>query len=215
MTKRTTDTITNPISQVNSRVVPATQVSKARKSITADGRIAQAKRNFASLVAASEDPPILQRASFEVNGIGPLKTGRLGNFRIFDEKENGRVGFTVTFEYQGPRPLQHVTESEELHKTIRKNLFGNDLVFNSAAAATVYKIEVSPVVPAYISLTAEPESATLDITLRHIGMLGSTNYTIPAESLDRKMIDALIELVSTNSGEFFGLAAKAQSKRRK
>ncbi|MGB1882892.1 MAG: hypothetical protein ACPHUF_03220 [Gammaproteobacteria bacterium] len=213
MSKRSDDT-TSPISQVNNRVVPVREVNKARKSITADSRIAQAKRTFAALAAAAEDPPILQRGSFDINGLGTMKTGRLGNFRVFDEKENDRIGFTMAFEYQGPKPLRHVTESEDLHKAIRKTLFNNDLVFSSAAAATVFKIEVSAVVPAYISITSEPDASKVEINLRHVGMLGATNYTVAAESLDRKMIEALVELVSTGNSDFYGLAAKAQSGKR-
>ncbi len=206
------NTITSPISQVNNRVMPVQSVKQA-KSGGVDRRIGLARRAFASLVAAAENPPLQVRGNFEISGLGKLRTGVLRNFRLSDEKGGGRTGFTVSFEQQGREGLKHVTESEAVHKALRKALYAHDLVFRSASSMTAYKIELDPVVPAWIMISGEPDGKTIAVQMHNVAMLGSTTYELPVDAVDRKLVDALVALLSGGDRSFYDLAARARERR--
>ncbi|MGR8919437.1 MAG: hypothetical protein ACU85V_07450 [Gammaproteobacteria bacterium] len=195
---------TNPVSEVNNRVLPARHVRRAR-SADAGARLAHARRSLASLAAAAENPPLSQRASFNVDGLGPINTRVLANFNLADEKADGRSGFTLTYEYRGSDVLRHKTASEVAHNALRKALYAHGLAFRSAAAATVYKIEVDAVVPAYVSVIAPDDAAKLALTLHNVARLGTTTFDVAADKLDRRLVDAIVELISSGGGDFYSL----------
>jgi hypothetical protein len=100
-----TDT-TSPISRVDNRLVSPTRVRQA-KNVGIDVRLNQARRAFASLVATAESMPMQLRAEFDLASLGKLKTGVLGKFYLADEEAEGRIGFTLSFEYQGRDGIKH------------------------------------------------------------------------------------------------------------
>ena len=204
MSRDDPDSTTSPISRVENRVLPSQKLKKAR-TVDTEMRVNQARRSFASLVAAAEDPPLQQRASFDIDGLGQVRTTMMSNFYLNDEKAEDRLGFTVSFEYRGREIIKHRTESEVAHNALRKALYGHGLVFRSAAAATVYKIEVEPAIPGYLSVIAEKESGKVSITLKNVQRLGTVTYELGGEGFDRKVVDAMVELISQGGGDFFEL----------
>lgn len=206
------NTITSPISEVENRVIPA-QSAKLARSVGIDRRIAQARRTFASLVAAAENPPLMMRREFDLTGIGTLRTGTLRNFHLADENSEERIGFTVSYEHQGRETLRHVTPSDAVHKALRKALYANGLVFRSATSATAHRIEVEPVVPSWVMITAEPNGRVITIRMHNVTMLGSTTYEVPADAFEHKLVDALVALVSSGDRGFYDLIAKVRQRR--
>ena len=116
---QTGDSKTNPISRVESRVIP----SQAVKSVTSEPRLVQAHRTLAALVASSNNPPLKLKAEFDVLGIGRLRTSSLENFALVDNHGDHAGSFTLSFEYHGREPLKHVCESERVYTALRKKLF--------------------------------------------------------------------------------------------
>jgi|GEM_PF-2844556 hypothetical protein len=202
-----TDT-TSPISRVDTRLVPPRRVRQA-KAVGVDVRLNQARRSFAALAAAAESPPLQFRHQFEIEGLEKIRTLRLGKFHVADEATEERVGFTLSFEYQGRDALKHVTEAEITHNALRKSLYAHGLVFRSVSSATVFKLEVSAAVPAFVTVTAVPDAAVITLQMHNILTLGDVNYDIPADALDRRMVDALIELVARGDRDFFGIVQKS------
>lgn len=205
MTTDKTDT-TNPISRVDNRLVSPTRVRQA-KNVGIDVRLNQARRTFASLVATAESMPMQLRAEFDLGGLGKLKTGVLGKFYLGDEQAEGRIGFTLSFEYQGRKGITHRTEAEPAHNALRKVLYSHGLIFRSVSSATVYKLEVEAAVPAFVMVAAAPEGKVITITMRNVIALGTATYELPAEALDRKLVDALVELISRSDREFYALVS--------
>lgn len=204
--------ITSPISQVNNRVLPATSIKRAQ-AINIEARIGQLQRQLAALVAASEHPPMQQRASFKLDGMGELRTVRLGEFHLADESDHDTAAFRLSFEYQGREALKHVTESEIAHKALRDALYGHGLVFRSASSMTTHRIEVEPKVPAVISVKGGKDDTELTLSISNVLNLGETRYTLPAKALDRKLTEALVELISSGDHRFYELAAKLNRRR--
>lgn len=202
-----TDNTSNPISQVNNRVLPATSIRQAR-SAGGGQRISQLKRTFAALAAAAENPPLRQHGSFRIDGLGELKTSQVGNFHVVDEKIEGASGVTMSFEHRGNHPLLHKTSSEIAHKALRKTLYGFGLRFRSASSETVHKIELEAVVPAYVMVLVDEAGKQASIKLRNVSSLGATEYRLPASGLDRRLTDALVSLVSDADPAFFQLVSK-------
>ena len=200
------------ISLVNERVVPANRV-KTLKSGMLGPRVNQARRAMASLVAASEDPPLHLRGDFEVTGLGHIRTGSLKNFHLVDENTEAGKGFSLAFEHRGNAPMRHVTPSEHVHKAARKALIKHGLEFRSAGSDVAYKIEVEPVVSSYVTVLAGADGKTIAITLSNIGMLGETTYRLGPEHVDRKLIDALIELITHGKREFYDIVARLPRRR--
>jgi hypothetical protein len=104
------------------------------------------------------------------------------------------------------------TEAELAHNALRKVLYGHGLIFRSVSSATVYKLEVEAAVPAFVMVAAAPEGKVVTITMRNVITLGTTTYEVPAEALDRKLVDALVELISRADRDFY-TAVSAGGKR--
>ena len=211
MSQDSTDPRTS-ISQVNERVVPVNRV-KTLKSGTLEPKVNQIKRAMASLVAASEDPPLHLRGDFEVTGLGHIRTGTLKKFHLMDENTEAGKGFSMAFEHRGSAPMRHVTPSEHVHKAARKALIKHGLDFRSVGSDVAYKIEVQPVVPSYVTVLAGADGKTIAITLSNIGMLGETTYRLGPEHVDRKLIDALVELITHGKRDFYDLVARLPRRR--
>lgn len=205
------DLTDNPISQVESRVVPT------RATRPPDGmepRLIQARRVFAALVAASANPPLKLKTEFDLVGIGRLRTAMLENFRLSDQENPKDGSFTLSFEYRGREALVHVCASETVYKALRKKLFDHDLSVKSVSSATASKLIIDPIVQATVTMTANRAREMVSVTLRNVVMLGSTTYELPVESVDRNLNDALVELI-TNRGRGFYALTVAASQRRK
>lgn len=206
------DTTDNPISRVDSRVVPsgALRVREQREP-----RLVNARRTFAALVAASTEPPLRLKAEFDLVGIGRLRTALLANFALLDQQEPADGSFTLTFEYRGREPLVQVCASDTVYKALRRKLFDHGLAVKSAASATTNKLVVEATVPAAVRIGADRARDVASITLRNVVMLGTTTYELPLESLDRGMIDALVDLITNQGRQFYALTVAASQRRRR
>lgn len=201
-----TDSRTDPISRVTNRVVPIGTLTRD-KARAVEARMNQLQRALAALVASAENPPLQLRMSFPIPGLGEVRTGLLHDFRLSDEQtEHGR-GFAMHYEYRGREGVRHVTESDQQHKALREALYGFGLSFRSASSATTHKIEMDAVIPARVTVFAPVDDDTIVITLRNVGLLGETRYAVKAVQVDRKLIDALVELVATGERSFYAQVA--------
>lgn len=203
---------TSPISEVNSRLIPAQRVRQA-KSIDIATRISQARRQFASLAAAAADPPIHHRVQFVISDLGTLKTTTLARFQLTDENDRERLGFTLAYEYRGREKLKHVCESELVHNKLRKTLIGLGLNFRAVSAATVNRLEIDAAVPAFVSLHGVAGGKQIALTLSNVSLLGSTTYELNVDAVDRKFVEALIELISSGDRGFYQLVARSGARR--
>ncbi|MGE0484147.1 MAG: hypothetical protein AB7Q81_08395 [Gammaproteobacteria bacterium] len=206
------DDTSNPISRVTDRVVPL-DVVKREKSAVVDSRLGQARRALTSLVASAESVPLQHRVNFPITGVGELRTGTLRQFKLIDENTDQGRGFSMTFAHVGSQPLKHVTGSEHVHKAVRKTLYGHGLEFRSAGSDTTYRIEVAPNVPAYVTVLAALDGKTIDITLNNVSVLGSSTYRLAPEHVDRHLVDALVELVTTGARTFYEIIASLPRRR--
>lgn len=206
------DDTSSPISHITSRVVPAARIQRD-KSALLESRLAQVRRALQSLVASAESVPLPLRVTFPLTGVGELRTGSLREFNLVDEQTAQGHGFVLTFRHVGSQPLRHVTSSEHAHKAVRKTLYGYGLEFRSAGADTAYRIEVSPSVPAYVMVLAAADGKTLDITLSNVRVLGSTTYKLAPEAVDRRLVDALVELVTSGERTFYEIVARLPRRR--
>ncbi|MCB1746073.1 MAG: hypothetical protein H6977_08600 [Gammaproteobacteria bacterium] len=206
------DDTSNPISRVTERVVPL-DVVKREKSAAVESRLTQVRRALTSLVASAESVPLQHRVNFPVTGVGELRTGSLRQFNLVDEDgEQGR-GFTMRYAHVGNQPLKHVTSSEHAHKAVRKTLYAYGLDFRSAGSDTAYRIEVRPLVPAWISVLIAADGKTIDITLNNVSVLGATTYRVAPDHVDRRLVDALVELVTTGARTFYEIVASLPRRR--
>lgn len=197
-----TDSTSAPISRVESRVMPARP-----KQNVIEARMAQARRAFASLAVAANDPPTQLRAEFRLTGIGNLRTSTIGNFLLVDHNTDAGPGFVLSFEYRGREQLKHVSNSERVDGALRKMLMEHGLTFKGASSATANRLTIEPVVPAAVTFAAERARERVIVTLRNVVNLGATSYTFTAEHFDHKLIEALVELISTQSHAFYTIAA--------
>ena len=90
----TVDLTDNPISRVQSRMVPSRAV---RATETVEPHLAQARRTCAALVASASDPPLKLKAEFDLVGIGRLRTTALENFSLQDQQTPKDGSFTLSF----------------------------------------------------------------------------------------------------------------------
>lgn len=202
----TTDSRTGPISRVTNRVVPIGTLTRD-KARALEARMNQLRRALVALVASAEDPPLQLRMSFPISGLGEVRTGLLQDFRLSDEvSEHGR-GFAMHYEYRGREGVRRVTESDQQHKALREALYRFGLSFRSASSATTHKIELDAVIPARVTVVAPHDGDTIVVTLRNVGLLGETSYAVKAAQVDRKLIDALVELVATGERSFYAQIA--------
>ena len=208
----TIDVTNNPISRVQSRVVPS-RITRARETI--DPHLSQARRTCAALVASATNPPLRLNAEFELVGIGRLRTIALENFALLDHQEPMDGSFTLSFAYRGREPLVHVCASETVYKALRRKLFDHDLAVKSVSCATTSKLIIEPLVSASVSFSADRTRETARITLRNVVMLGSTSYDLPLAGLDRNLIDAVVDLVTTQGRSFYALIVAATQGRKR
>lgn len=204
----TVDVTDNPISRVQSRVVP-NRITRPRETL--DPHLSQARRTCAALVAAATYPPLRLQAEFELIGIGRLRTNALENFALQDHQTLADGSFTLSFVYRGREPLVHVCASETVYKALRKKLFDHNLTVKSVSSATASKLIIEPLVAASVSFSADRSRATARIALRNVVMLGTTNYDLPLSYLDRNLIDAVVDLITTQGRRFYTLAVAASS----
>lgn len=211
MSKDMTDR-TDPISEVNNRLVPPQRVRQA-KTVGAEVRINQARRSFASLAAAAVDPPLQQRHEFVLSDFGKLKTHSLSGFHLANNDSPEAIGFTLTFTYRGRDRFRHMCESELVHKKLRHTLVKYGLNFREVTSATINRIEADSAVPAFISLSAAPDGKFAVLTLSNVMVLGTATYEVPIEALDRHVIASLVELISSGNRDFYGVIAKTGARR--
>lgn len=197
-----TDSTSAPISKVESRMMPA----RPKQSVV-EARMAQARRTFAALAVAANDPPTQLRAEFKLTGIGSLRTTTVGNFLLVDHNSESGSGFVLSFEYRGREQLKHVSNSERVDGALRKMLMEHGLTFKGASSATANRLTIDPVVPAAVTVAAERVRERVTVTLRNVVNLGATSYTFTAERFDHKLIEALVELISTQSHDFYAIAS--------
>lgn len=207
----TIDLTDNPISRVQSRVVPAQAM---RPTATIEPHLAQARRTCAALVASAGNPPLKLRADFDLVGIGRLRTTSLENFTLTDQLEPRDGSFTLSFEYRGREQLIHVCASEAVYRALRKKLFEHELTVKSVSSATASKLIIEPQVTASVSFALDRTRDLARITLRNVVMLGTTTYEIPLECLDRNLIDALVELITSQGRSFYSLTIAASQRRK-
>ena len=204
------DVTDNPISHVRSRVVPG-RVARFRESI--DPHLSQARRTCAALVASAANPPLRLQAEFELVGIGRLRTTALENFALQDHQELADGSFTLSFEYRGREPLVHVCASEAVYKALRRRLYDHTLDVKSVSSATASKLIIEPLVAASVSFDIDRARDMARITLRNVVMLGSTIYDVPLARLDRNLIDAVVDLITSHSRTFYTLVVGATQNR--
>lgn len=197
------DVTDNPISHVQSRVVP-TRISRTRESV--DPHLSRARRTCAALVASAANPPLRLKAEFDLVGIGRLRTHTLENFALHDDPEGTHGSFTLSFAYRGREPLVHVCASETVYKALRRKLFDHNLEVKSVSSATASKLIIEPLVSASVSFSADRTRETARITLRNVVMLGSTIYCLPLAGLDRNLMDSVADLITSHSRSFYTLA---------
>ena len=197
------DPTTSPISNVESRLVRP----KEAKSAALEPRMVQAHRTLAALVASATAMPVRLKAEFKLVGIGVLRTTSLDKFYLADHNDDAHASFTLSFEYRGREELKHVCGSEHVYNSLRKSLFAHGLVFKSAASATANRLTIEAVVPAAVTIACDASRERASITLRNVVMLGSTEYHLPVDSLDRALIDALVELITNQDKTFYTLTA--------
>lgn len=204
------DVTDNPISHVRSRVVPG-RVARPRESI--DPHLSQARRTCAALVASAANPPLRLQAEFELVGIGRLRTTALENFSLQDHQELADGSFTLSFEYRGREPLVHICASEAVYKALRRRLYDHALDVKSVSSATASKLTIEPLVAASVSFDIDRARDMARITLRNVVMLGSTIYDVPLARLDRNLIDAVVDLITSQSRTFYTLVVGATQNR--
>jgi hypothetical protein len=202
----TIDVTDNPISGVQSRVVPQ-RVTRARETV--DPHLSQARRTCAALVAAAANPPLRLHAEFDLVGIGRLRTNALENFALHDHHTPSDGSFTLSFVYRGREPLVHVCNSETVYKALRRKLFDQDLTVKSVSSATASKLIIEPLVSASVSFSADRSRETARLALRNVVMLGTTHYDLPLGYLDRNLIDAVVDLITAQDRRFYTLIVAA------
>jgi hypothetical protein len=201
----------NPISKVQSRVVPSRAV---RPTETLEPHLAQARRTCAALVASANNPPLKLKTEFDLVGIGRLRTTSLENFSLTEQQSPKDGSFTLAFEYRGREQLIHVCASEAVFRALRNKLFEHDLSVKSVSSATASKLIIEPMVGASVSFSADRTRDLARITLRNVVMLGTTTYELPLECLDRNLIDAVVELVTSLGRNFYSLTIAAAQRRK-
>lgn len=207
----TIDLTDNPISRVQSRVIPARAM---RPTGTVEPHLAQARRTCAALVAASTNPPLKLKTDFDLVGIGRLRTTSLENFALHEQQEPRDGSFSLTFDYCGRESLTHVCASEAVYRALRRKLYEHDLTVKSVSSATASKLIIEPRVSASVSFSADRTRDLARLTLRNVVMLGSTTYELPLECLDRNLIDALVELITSHGRTFYALTVAASQRRK-
>lgn len=207
----TIDLTDNPISRVQSRVVPARAV---RPTATVEPHLAQARRTCAALVASSTHPPLKLKTDFDLVGIGRLRTSSLENFALHEQQEAKDGSFSLTFDYCGREQLVHVCASEAVYRALRRKLYDHELTVKSVSSATASKLIIEPRVPATVGFSADRTRELARITLRNVVMLGVTTYELPLECLDRNLLDALVELISGQGRSFYALTIAAAQRRK-
>lgn len=207
----TIDLTDNPISRVQSRVIPARAM---RPTETVEPHLAQARRTCAALVAASTNPPLKLKTDFDLVGIGRLRTTSLENFVLHEQQEPRDGSFTLSFDYCGREQLVRVCASEAVYRALRRKLYDHDLAVKSVSSATASKLIIEPRVSASVSFSADRTRELARLTLRNVEMLGSTTYELPLECLDRNLIDALVELVTSHGRNFYALTVAASQRRK-
>ena len=206
----TIDLTDNPISRVQSRMVPSRAMCPTE---TVEPHLAQARRTCAALVASATNPPLKLKAEFDLVGIGRLRTTSLENFALQDQQQPKDGSFTLSFDYRGREQLVHVCASEAVYRALRKKLFDHELTVKSVSSATASKLIIEPIVSAAIGFMADRSRDIARITLRNVVMLGTTTYELPLECLDRNLIDAVVELVTTQGRSFYTLTIAAAQRR--
>ncbi len=201
----------NPISRVQSRVVPS---RAARPTETVEPHLAQARRTCAALVGSANNPPLKLKAEFDLVGIGRLRTTSLENFALQDQQQPTDGSFTLSFDYRGREQLVHVCTSETVYRALRKKLFDHELSVKSVSSATASKLIIEPLVSAAVNFAADRSRDIARITLRNVVMLGTTTYELPLVCLDRNLIDAVVELVTTQGRSFYTLIVAASQRRK-
>ena len=200
------DCSTGPISSVESRVIPR----RALPATTVDPLLAQARRMLTALAAAAADPPLRLAAEFDLVGVGRLRTTTLENFALSAHPAAPATGFTLSFDYRGRDALTHVCASDRVFAIVRKKLFDHGLAIKAVASATANKLTVEPIVSAAVSFALDQQSQRVCITLRNVVMLGVVAYEIPRAGLERKLVDAVIDLITAQSRTFYALLAAAR-----
>ncbi|CAN0508390.1 unnamed protein product, partial [Phaeothamnion confervicola] len=84
----------------------------------------------------------------------------------------------------------------------------------SVSSATASKLIIEPRVSAMVSFSADRTRDVARITLRNVVMLGTTIYDLPLASLDRNLIDSVVELVTTQGRSFYALSIAAAQQRK-
>lgn len=207
----TIDLTDNPISRVQSRVIPSRVV---RPTETIEPHLAHARRTCAALAASAGNPPLKLKAEFDLVGIGRLRTTSLENFAVQDQQQPKDGSFTLSFEYCGREQLIHVCASEAVYGALRKRLFDHELTVKSVSSATASKLIIEPLVSAAVSFSVDRTRDLARITLRNVVMLGTTTYALPLECLDRNLIDSVVELVTTQERTFYALSIAAAQHRK-
>jgi hypothetical protein len=166
----------------------------------------------AFVVEANAKLPEL-RAAIEVPGVGDLLVSDIHDFKLFDDSKTNEIAHTMSFEYRGRWPLEHVTNSKEVYSKVRKTLFNNRLQFKSVAGPTVNKVSIAPQVPASVRIAASVIGDEINLTLHNVLALETAGYVIPVELFDRAVIEALVDLVVNRSQIFHQLAVKFATRR--
>lgn len=200
------DDVTDPHrSEVSQRVIPASAI----RAVLIEPRLALAKRTFSALVASAAEPPLRLLAEFDVAGVGRLRTTVLSGFALTDNPGESAGSITLSFDHRGREPVRYVCTSEQALRVVNRKLIDHGLVVHSVSSATTHKLTIEPIVPAAITVTVDRRRTQVRVNLRNIIMLGSTDYTIPVEALDRALIDAMVQLVVQQDRTFYRLMANA------
>lgn len=205
------DTTDDPISHVRSRVVPS---GALRARDQREPRLVQARRTCAALVASASDPPLRLLAEFDLVGIGRLRTTLLSNFALSDDASVADGAFLLSFDYRGREPLVFGCTSEAVYKTLSRRLFDHGLEVRGASSALASKLVIEARVPASVRFIADRARERMTLTLHNVVMLGTTTYELPLECLDRNLIDALVELITSQGRSFYALTIAASQRRK-
>jgi len=199
--------ITEALSCADTRVISHGSAKRADLK----PRMVLARRTLAGFVINNQGGPLRFKHQFEIAGSGRLTTSEIQHWTLIDNNSQGVQSFTVIFEYHGREALTQLCATSDAYHKLRKFLYGHNLIFRSASGAGVNKVTIEPTVPAALTVSANPRVGAITITLRNVLLLGTTQYELASERMDREFIDSLTGLISGQLSAFYTLGTKVSS----
>lgn len=189
---------TGPISRVDNRVLTGGTANCARF----EERMALSRRIVAAFVIEAKGRAPGVRTIIEVPGFGDLLLTEIAELELYDDPEADGMAYTLSFEYRGRRPLEFVSDSDEVYARLRKSLFEYGLQFKSGAGPTVKKLSIEPRVPASVRIAADVDGGQITMCLHNVSALGTVSYAFPVTWFERAVVDALVDMIVGRPQEY-------------